>query len=307
MAAKPEFAGVVDQLGIGPEHARQGRRRVARALRRDDGFLRAARGDRRALAAASCGPSLPDPDLALRYFWQAIAALYPKIGFPDLAERGDARRLAQASRRPTGRRSWRRPSLCDDEHDISLTFSAHEEWKLYGDPLYKLVAARRVRLDRVTRRTIVLADARLPDGSRVDIEIADGRIARIAAAGAARPNGAERIALGGALRAARPGRRPHPSRQDAARPALHPAPARRQRRGADRGGEGAAARARLSGRRARHAAHRAGRRLRHGGAPHACRHRQRGEARRPARAPQGAREGARPPRHPDRRLPAERA
>jgi hypothetical protein len=36
--------------------------------------------------------------------------------------------------------------LCEDEHDISLAFSAHEEWKFYGDPLYKLVAARRVRL-----------------------------------------------------------------------------------------------------------------------------------------------------------------
>jgi hypothetical protein len=37
-------------------------------------------------------------------------------------------------------------AACDDEHDISLTFSAHEEWKAYGDRLYQVVAARRVRL-----------------------------------------------------------------------------------------------------------------------------------------------------------------
>jgi hypothetical protein len=35
---------------------------------------------------------------------------------------------------------------CDDDHDLSLAFSAFEEWKAFGDPLYKLVAARRVRL-----------------------------------------------------------------------------------------------------------------------------------------------------------------
>jgi hypothetical protein len=34
----------------------------------------------------------------------------------------------------------------DDEHDISLTFSAREEWKFYGDPLYQVVAARRLGL-----------------------------------------------------------------------------------------------------------------------------------------------------------------
>jgi cytosine deaminase len=44
-----------------------------------------------------------------------------------------------------------------------------------------------------------LADARLPDGSRANIEIRDGRIARIAKAGTAMANGAETIPLEGAL------------------------------------------------------------------------------------------------------------
>jgi hypothetical protein len=34
----------------------------------------------------------------------------------------------------------------DDEHDLSLTFSAREEWRTYGDRLYQVVAARRVKL-----------------------------------------------------------------------------------------------------------------------------------------------------------------
>ena len=37
-------------------------------------------------------------------------------------------------------------ALSYDEHDLSLTFSAEEEEKVYGDPLYKLSAARRLGL-----------------------------------------------------------------------------------------------------------------------------------------------------------------
>ncbi len=144
MAKKPEFAGVVDELRIGPET----HDKIAAASL----VLYAATMDFCALHALTgthwlriLRPALPDPDLALRYFWQAIASLYPKIGFTDLpsAEALDAWR-----RIPTP--DW--PEIkaaavnCDDEHDISLAFSAHEEWRLYGDPLYKLVAARRVRL-----------------------------------------------------------------------------------------------------------------------------------------------------------------
>jgi hypothetical protein len=34
----------------------------------------------------------------------------------------------------------------DDEHDLSLSFSASEEFKIYRDPLYKYAAAKRLRL-----------------------------------------------------------------------------------------------------------------------------------------------------------------
>jgi hypothetical protein len=144
MAAKPEFHRVVDRLRIGPETMA----RVAAASL----ALFAASMDFSALHALTgthwlrvLGPRLPDPGLALRYFWQAVAALYPKIGFPALPS---AEMLEEWRRLPAP--DW--PEImaaavgCDDEHDISLTFSAHEEWKVYGDPLYRVVAARRVRL-----------------------------------------------------------------------------------------------------------------------------------------------------------------
>jgi cytosine/adenosine deaminase-related metal-dependent hydrolase len=55
-----------------------------------------------------------------------------------------------------------------------------------------------VTVDEVTVAT-VLSDARLPDGRRADIEIEDGRIARISDVGAATADAAETILLDGAL------------------------------------------------------------------------------------------------------------
>jgi hypothetical protein len=144
MSKKPEFEPVIDRLSIGPDTLG----RVAKASL----ALYAATMDFCALHALTgshwlriLSPHVPVADLMLRYFWQAIAALYPKIGFPD---------LPSAEMLETWRRSpcpdW--PEIrtaaieCDDEHDLSLTFSAWEEWKFYGDPLYRYVAAKRLRL-----------------------------------------------------------------------------------------------------------------------------------------------------------------
>jgi hypothetical protein len=144
VAKKPEFSGVVDELAIGPEtHDKVAKASLALyAATMDFCALHAVTGTHwlRLLMLV-----LPDPGLALRYFWQAIAALYPKIGFPDLpsAETLDEWRKVATPDWPD---IMAAAALCDDEHDISLAFSAHEEWKFYGDPLYKLVAARRVRL-----------------------------------------------------------------------------------------------------------------------------------------------------------------
>jgi len=144
VARQPEFQGVVDRLRIGPD-ALDRVRAASLALyagTMDFCALHALTGSHWLRVAWS---ALPQPELALRYFWQAIAALYPKIGFPELPsdEQLDAWRNAPTPDWPEIKAAAVRS---DDEHDISLTFSAFEEWKFYDDPLYKLVAARRVRL-----------------------------------------------------------------------------------------------------------------------------------------------------------------
>jgi hypothetical protein len=144
VAAKPEFGGLVDWLRIGPDTER----RVAAASL----ALYAGTMDFCALHAVTGAhwirlitPVAPDPDLALRYFWQAIASLYPKIGFPDLpsAEMLDEWRRADCPEWPEIKEA---AVGSNDEHDLSLVFSAHEEWKVYGDRLYQVVAARRMQL-----------------------------------------------------------------------------------------------------------------------------------------------------------------
>lgn len=92
------------------------------------------------VVSAAC----PEP-LLLRCFWQAIAALVPAIGFPSLPS---AAQLEAWRRLPCP--DWAaikaRAVASDDEHDISLVFSASEEEKVYGDRLYRVVAARRMGL-----------------------------------------------------------------------------------------------------------------------------------------------------------------
>ncbi len=144
VAAKPEFRPVVDWLAIGP--ATMARARAASLA------LYAGTMDFCALhALTGCHwlrliePVAPDPGLALRYFWQAIASLYPKIGFPDLP---DAATLS--AWREVACPDWAEIEAAavrsDDEHDLSLVFSAREEFRAFGDRLYQVVAARRMRL-----------------------------------------------------------------------------------------------------------------------------------------------------------------
>jgi hypothetical protein len=144
MAKQAEFRPLVDWLAIGPETFEQVR---AASL-----ALYAGTMDFCALhALTGCHwqrlirPVNPAPDLALRYFWQAIAALYPKIGFPDLPSAAtlDDWRHAPAPDWPEIAAAAARSN---DEHDLSLVFSAREECKVYGDRLYQVVAARRMNL-----------------------------------------------------------------------------------------------------------------------------------------------------------------
>ncbi|OLT18731.1 hypothetical protein BJF78_00735 [Pseudonocardia sp. CNS-139] len=89
-----------------------------------------------------------DPPTAARLltrYWQVVLALLPAVRHPALlpAEEEDVLRHTPAP-------SWAEIAAAtvasDDEHDISLVYSAYREHAVYGDPLYKVVAARRVGL-----------------------------------------------------------------------------------------------------------------------------------------------------------------
>lgn len=90
-------------------------------------------------------PYLGDWVPVYRAYWQVLLALVPKLGFPALPS---ADWIAEQRARPAP--EWpdikAKAIASNDEHDISLTYSASEEEKVWGDPLYRVVAARRVGL-----------------------------------------------------------------------------------------------------------------------------------------------------------------
>jgi hypothetical protein len=144
VSEKPEFAGVVDRLAIGPQtHHRIARCSLALyAGTLDFCALHAVTGTHwlRLLA-----PRTPDAATPLRYFWQAIASLVPKIGFPTLPS-ADELEAWRRARLPDWPEIYREAVARDDEHDLSLTFSAGEEFKHTGDRLYQYAAAKRLAL-----------------------------------------------------------------------------------------------------------------------------------------------------------------
>ncbi|CCM78928.1 questin oxidase family protein [Rhizobium mesoamericanum] len=80
-----------------------------------------------------------------RAFWQVIASLVPKIGFPTLPT-VEALEEMRSRPAPVWREIKRAAIASDDEHDVSLVFSALQEEEVWKDPLYRVVAARRVGL-----------------------------------------------------------------------------------------------------------------------------------------------------------------
>lgn len=139
-----EFAPVVDWLDITPDTPR----RLADASL----ALFAGTMDFCALHAVTgmhwmriVMPFCPTPDAMMRTFWQCVSALMGEMRFPRIpsAEELDEWRQIKT---PDWPEIFAAAVASNDEHDLSLTFSASQEQKVYGDPLYQLVAARRVNL-----------------------------------------------------------------------------------------------------------------------------------------------------------------
>ncbi|MEZ5666882.1 MAG: questin oxidase family protein [Alphaproteobacteria bacterium] len=142
-ARLPAFEGLVDRLRIGHDTLARVAAVSIRLMAATMTFeaLHAVTGAHwvRLLRGLGCDAML------LRYFWQAIAAVYPKIGMPLLP---DEPAFAAMRRAPCPDWPEIAAAACasDDEHDVSFAFSAREEQAVYGDRLYQVTAARRVGL-----------------------------------------------------------------------------------------------------------------------------------------------------------------
>jgi len=141
---EPAFAPVVDWLAIGGDTVPRmaGASIALFAATQDFCALHAVTGTHWVRLVA---PYTPQPERLIRHFWQVIAALMPQMRFPALPDGGTLERW-----RSLPASSWEEIAAAairsDDEHDISLAFSAREEFALYGDPLYRLATARRLGL-----------------------------------------------------------------------------------------------------------------------------------------------------------------
>jgi hypothetical protein len=143
-AAQPDFPPVVDLLAETPDMLPR-LARVSLALMAGDMTFESLHAVTAFHWVRLVGSAWPDPGLAARHVWQALAAVYPKIGMPELP---DADRLRYLRGRPAP--PWpeiaAQAVLSDDEHDLSFCFSAIEEEKVYGDRLYRVLAAKRLGL-----------------------------------------------------------------------------------------------------------------------------------------------------------------
>jgi hypothetical protein len=144
MADVPAFFPVHDWLEVGPDT-------IAR-MARDSLRLYAATMDFSALHAVTGThwlrlvlPHLDQTEPLIRAFWQAIAALYPKIGFQAPLDAAAASRMAELPC-PDWATIARAAVASSDEHDLSLVYSARVEQAEHGDRLYQVVAARRLGL-----------------------------------------------------------------------------------------------------------------------------------------------------------------
>jgi len=145
-AAMPDFTPVHDWLAIGPD--------TLRRIARDSLLILAATMEFCALHAVTGThwlrmilPALAPADQAraIRYYWQAIASVYPKMAFPlPLSVEEAARQRALPAP------SWDAISAAavasNDEHDISLVWTSRCEEQQWNEPLYRVIAARRVGL-----------------------------------------------------------------------------------------------------------------------------------------------------------------
>ncbi len=90
-------------------------------------------------------PLLDDPIALARFFWQAILAVYPKIGMPTPFD-DRAMDALRAIKSPPLAEIAAAAVASNDEHHPSLVFTALQDYARTLDPIYPVLAAKRVAL-----------------------------------------------------------------------------------------------------------------------------------------------------------------
>jgi len=138
-ARLPEFAPAVGALSLGADSLGKLAAAAARLYTSTGGNFTALHCMTGAHALRLLSPYLPQPELAMRYYWQAFVAAYLAVGAPELGEppygsEPDWRTILDAALAST------------DEHDLKLVDVAREEGTFYRKPIYRHAAALRMRL-----------------------------------------------------------------------------------------------------------------------------------------------------------------
>ncbi|MGA8705524.1 MAG: questin oxidase family protein [Steroidobacteraceae bacterium] len=144
VGAKDEFAPLIGRLRIGVDTLERVTRASLALYASTMSFegLHAMTGS---YWVRVISPHIDDPGRLVRYFWQAILAVYPKIGMPTPLDQGQLDALRALTPPPAAAIAAAAVDS-DDEHDPSVAFTALQEHARSGDPLYLVLAARRVGL-----------------------------------------------------------------------------------------------------------------------------------------------------------------
>ncbi len=146
MGSEPAFSPVIDWLAVAPESLA--------TLAADSLALYVNTNDMRALHAMTACQALrellpylspEDEIVAIRYLWQAIASVYGLMGFLEPTPSNELDRLRDLSC-PSWDEIKAAATKSLDEHDLKIAFVMSEEEKAYGEPLYRLASARRMKL-----------------------------------------------------------------------------------------------------------------------------------------------------------------
>lgn len=150
VGAMDEFAPVIGRLQIGPGTLDRITQASARLFASAIAPLEGVHAMTGAWWVRLVGAHADDRGLLARYFWQAILAVYPKIDLPTpISEAAlEAMRALQipAIEAIAAATIEFDPLADDEEHHASAVFTAIQEYARTGDPLYLVLAAKRIKL-----------------------------------------------------------------------------------------------------------------------------------------------------------------